>query len=204
MCSFCYLDQDTTKHFRNFLYENAAKDLGFPCPYLNHGCEEIVRFNDKEHERHCLYRPFNCPASTVCGFKGDVKHIQEHLNSQHQDMCFSGDEITFTITRNLGLSKQTKILPTQWHTFVIEFSVYKMRTNNQFCATSVTEVTIEECRERKYTIAFKREPDMTFTKKLQVSNLLNSHIRSNHNISSLFKMCKSEEIVCTIAIDSPD
>lgn len=99
VCEECY--QHVTEDYScNVLYELAVYDCLFPCHNASEGCTAVVPFNHA-HISSCTYGlSFDCPVVEDC-FKGTVAEVVEHVKTQHKDILFTGNEISFTIAKDL-------------------------------------------------------------------------------------------------------
>lgn len=223
VCNLCYDKQPLSvkekKHCWNTLYAKAVKYFGFPCKYSDLGCKEIVRFNDTLHQKYCEYRLFGCPVNKNDGFEGTVKQILSHLTLDHSSMIIEGNNnIIFTITKQLVIHKQTKIMP---HTgtlrriksedfpimYVIEFDVYTSKhTENQILSVNVIEINDRKNIKTFYSVSFQpdEDKDTLFQRnKLAVSKLVaDVNINYKQNITQLFEIFHTENVHCKISIET--
>ena len=84
---------------RNFLGEQVAKLLIFPCKFQSNGCKVSCKSKKKiEHEIDCEYRDnIYCPSPVVdCKWQGSHKSIVPHFKLFHKDIMNSeGEDIIF-------------------------------------------------------------------------------------------------------------
>lgn len=228
LCESCYSkESDHFKrltHIRNSLYADAVKGLIFPCQYAKEGCMKRIRFNTRNpYHNDCIYgKCIECPVAKD-GFTGTVRNIQDHLKSQHKNVCLNGNEICLSISQYshkyslLDMSSLSEyeniILHTQGRMFIIHFSAHRcIKTTEWILGINVSEITYyENCRET-FTVKFeaprKYEPNYTVTCKHQIRTYtrnLQFFIKNwaEQNLNTLFKMSRGRKVYCTISIDIP-
>lgn len=90
ICGRCHTDPTLkgTVLFRNKIYEEAAKQLNFPCFNAKEGCNEIIKIGQaKKHEKGCSFDKYCCShiIQNKCEWKGPYQKIVSHISSQHPD-----------------------------------------------------------------------------------------------------------------------
>lgn len=84
--------------YRNFVYEELAKFMTFPCTYNN--CTSLLSWDQvKHHESFCPFKPSSlmCPKHN-CGLVLFARNILHHVMTSHQELIMQNN---FTSTRRL-------------------------------------------------------------------------------------------------------
>ncbi|XP_047057757.1 E3 ubiquitin-protein ligase SINA-like 10 [Lolium rigidum] len=80
---FCDLCCKTTSYRRCVELELFINAIKVPCSNQTYGCNESVRYHEKEkHESQCTHAPCHCP-ETDCTFRGAVCCLLEHFITAH-------------------------------------------------------------------------------------------------------------------------
>lgn len=80
-CPSC---QAQTLDIRALSLEKLIECFEYPCKYHIMGCKETHEITLKrQHEEHCKFRPYSCPYSEECNFKGNIPTLMLHLKDVH-------------------------------------------------------------------------------------------------------------------------
>lgn len=91
----CPQCREPTLFTRNLIVEQLILNSSIKCQYTRNGCtENLNRSNVAEHEKHCKFKPRNCPISKTCAFTFDrnafngknielINHCLSHNNDEN-------------------------------------------------------------------------------------------------------------------------
>lgn len=85
--------------------EKVAESLELPCRYQIYGCHAtFAYYSDLKHEKHCKYRPYNCPyAGADCSVIGDIPFLVMHLKNDHKVDMHDGSSFTHRYVKSSPL-----------------------------------------------------------------------------------------------------
>lgn len=132
---------------RNLFAEQIIETLEFPCINIKYGCTTTTPINLKNiHEKSCYYSPVSCLyPDGVCGHKGAIPSIKNHLISAHKVNVINSAEVNYTIKKIHLKSPQDWIViqSCERNDFIVSIK----KTQNQGCCW-LLEIAVKSLTER--------------------------------------------------------